>query len=115
MIKVEGFSKYYVDLAAVKNLDFEVKPGDAYDSTIHQVENPKQLPPEGQPAVIEATLATGYTFQGKPIRKPLIALKKIEPKAPQTGPKPTEASNEPIASPAPPAPEKETDKDANAK
>jgi len=36
-----------------------------------------------------------------------------KPKTPQTGPKPAETSEKPVTLSSPPAPEKETDKDAN--
>jgi molecular chaperone GrpE (heat shock protein) len=49
-----------------------VKAGDPYDPNLHKlVEN---VTPNGNSIVAE-TLATGYTFQGQIIRRPLVALK----------------------------------------
>jgi molecular chaperone GrpE (heat shock protein) len=49
-----------------------VKAGDPYDPNLHKlVEN---VTPNGHSTVAE-TLATGYTFQGQIIRRPLVALK----------------------------------------
>ncbi len=49
-----------------------VKAGDPYDPNLHKlVEN---MMPNGNSIVAE-TLATGYTFQGQIIRRPLVALK----------------------------------------
>ena len=49
-----------------------VKAGDPYDPNLHKLVD--NASPNGNAIVVE-TLATGYTFQGQIIRRPLVALK----------------------------------------
>ncbi|HEY3855992.1 MAG TPA: nucleotide exchange factor GrpE [Verrucomicrobiae bacterium] len=49
-----------------------VKAGDPYDPNLHKL--PDNIVANGHSIVAE-TLATGYTFQGQIIRRPLVALK----------------------------------------
>ena len=52
----------------------DVKDGEPYQETAHQLADPEGELPESP--VIGLTLATGYTYQGKVIRKPLVSLQK---------------------------------------
>ncbi len=63
---------------------FIAPPGEPFDPERHQL-------PEGQPgpvdvAFIADTLATGYTFQGQPLRRALVALVEIQAAAPTGAP-----------------------------
>jgi molecular chaperone GrpE (heat shock protein) len=57
------------------------KPGDPFDPNLHKLVD--NASPNGS-AIVGETLATGYTFQGQIIRRPLVALQA----APPTGPSP---------------------------
>ncbi len=48
------------------------KPGDPFDPNLHKL--PENASPNGN-AIIAETIATGYTFQGQIIRRPLVELK----------------------------------------
>ena len=54
------------------------KAGDPFDPAVHKLVD--NASPNGNGIVAE-TLATGYTFQGQIIRRPLVALKETPPKA----------------------------------
>jgi molecular chaperone GrpE (heat shock protein) len=53
-----------------------VKAGEPFDPALHKLVD--DASPNGN-AVIAETLATGYTFQGQIIRRPLVALKESQP------------------------------------
>ena len=68
---------------------FEVAPGDRFDSEKHQlVEANGNLAAD---AVVTETVATGFTYQGQPLRRPLVRL------APATGVKVTALESVPAA------------------
>lgn len=50
----------------------EAKRGEPYQESNHQLADPEAAMPE-EP-VVELTLATGYTYQGQVIRKPLVSI-----------------------------------------
>ncbi|HSH15670.1 MAG TPA: nucleotide exchange factor GrpE, partial [Verrucomicrobiae bacterium] len=50
----------------------EVQPGDAFNPTVHRVQEENQTAAEG--AVIAGMLATGFTFQGQLVRPVLVAV-----------------------------------------
>jgi hypothetical protein len=51
----------------------EARPGEIFDPRAHQTPD-GQEPPAG--SVVAATIACGYTFQGQPVRRILVALAK---------------------------------------
>jgi molecular chaperone GrpE (heat shock protein) len=53
-------------------IPFEIGPGKPYDPDTHQLATPNVQPSEG--AQVEETLAPGYSFQGRPLRKPLVSI-----------------------------------------
>lgn len=56
-----------------------VEPGTAFDPKVHQpADTQSPVPPD---AVVEATLATGFTFQGQLLRPALVALRTADPVA----------------------------------
>lgn len=56
---------------------FAAAPAETYDAQRHQlIDGPDAKAPEG--AVIEDTVATGYTFQGRLIRPAMVRLRKDE-------------------------------------
>ena len=55
------------------------KAGDPFDPNLHKLVD--NAAPNGN-AIVAETLATGYTFQGQIIRRPLVALQEPAPKAP---------------------------------
>ena len=50
----------------------EVPPGEAFDAESHQWVNGETAAPEG--AKVRGTVASGYSYQGQPIRKVLVEL-----------------------------------------
>lgn len=50
-----------------------VDPGTPFDANVHQPADTTTPPPVG--AMIAETLATGYSFQGQLVRRPLVALR----------------------------------------
>jgi molecular chaperone GrpE (heat shock protein) len=52
------------------------KPGDPFDPNLHKLA--ENVSPNGS-AIVAETLATGYTFQGQVIRRPIVALKEAPP------------------------------------
>lgn len=62
---------------------FEVESGALYDANVHQLADPNTQP--APDARIEDTLAPGYSFQGRPLRKPLVILHPTEDAAPAAG------------------------------
>jgi molecular chaperone GrpE (heat shock protein) len=52
------------------------KPGDPFDPNLYGLGD--NVSPNGK-AIVAETLATGYTFQGKVIRRPMVALKEPSP------------------------------------
>ena len=57
----------------------EARPGEIFDPRAHQTPD-GQEPPAG--SVIAATIACGYTYQGQPVRRILVALAKDGPAEP---------------------------------
>jgi len=53
----------------------EAQSGETFDSAKHQLPN-SETAPEG--AVIESTIATGYTFRGQQVRPTLVSLVSVE-------------------------------------
>lgn len=58
---------------------FAPRPGEAFDSKAHQLADPKTPAREGAP--IAEVVATGYTYQGRLLRPPLVTLQTAVPKA----------------------------------
>jgi molecular chaperone GrpE (heat shock protein) len=54
------------------------KAGDPFDPNLHKLVD--NASPNGN-AIVAETLATGYTFQGQIIRRPMVALQEPPPKA----------------------------------
>ncbi len=54
------------------------QPGEPFDPKAHQLTD-QAAPPEN--AVVADTLATGYTYQGQLLRRPMVALQEAEPKS----------------------------------
>jgi molecular chaperone GrpE (heat shock protein) len=50
---------------------YEARPGDPFDPQAHQTPD-GQTPPAG--STVEATIACGFTYQGQPLRRILVAL-----------------------------------------
>ena len=78
---------------------FAPAPGEPFDLERHQL-------PEGQPtptdvAFIADTLATGYTFQGQPLRRALVALAQDAPEAVAETPRESMPAAEPPPSTEP--------------
>lgn len=65
---------------------YEARPGDPFDPQAHQTPD-GQTPPAG--ATVEATIACGFTYQGQPLRRILVALQG----APAAGASATEMSD----------------------
>jgi molecular chaperone GrpE (heat shock protein) len=67
---------------------FVAQSDEPFDSTRHQLLDPKQKPADG--AIVAETLAAGYTFQGKLLRAALVRVREATSA-------PTEAESEPVA------------------
>ncbi|HYE30551.1 MAG TPA: nucleotide exchange factor GrpE [Methylomirabilota bacterium] len=54
----------------------EVPPGEPFNPRIHQPVNPQQAqtPEQIEGALVDLCMAPGFTFQGQPVRKPLVSL-----------------------------------------
>jgi molecular chaperone GrpE (heat shock protein) len=79
---------------------FIAPPGEPFDPERHQL--PEGQPAPGDVAFIADTLATGYTFQGQPLRRALVAL--VENQAAEPTEAPAEAPTEdPAAAESPSA------------
>ncbi len=63
---------------------FAAAPGEPFDVDRHQL--PEGQPPPTDVAFIADTLATGYTFQGQPLRRALVLLAAVEEPATTTPP-----------------------------
>lgn len=85
-------------------LSHEARPGDAFDARAHQTADGKE-PPAG--AKIAGTVACGYTYQGQPVRRILVALQADSVAAPE----PVRLTITPEARPAPPDAPKEPELD----
>jgi molecular chaperone GrpE (heat shock protein) len=76
------FRQACVDAARrVGLLTYEAQPNDLFDPQIHQTPDGK-VPAER--ARIESTVACGYTYQGQPVRRILVALAREEAAVPAT-------------------------------
>lgn len=64
----------------------------AYDPQAHQLADDKQPVADG--AIIASVLAPGYTFQGRPIRKPLVKLGEPPATTPEAAPAPDSAKEQ---------------------
>ena len=51
----------------------EARPGEMFDARAHQTPDGQEPPPG---SVVAATIACGYTYQGQPVRRILVALAK---------------------------------------
>ena len=77
-------------------IPFEAAPGEPFDGLRHQlIEADAQAPSD---AIIDATLATGFTYQGQLIRRSLVSLRGSE--APLAGAKPDSAQANGDSAPA---------------
>jgi hypothetical protein len=70
----------------------EALAGEAFDEAKHQLMEDQPPPPDG--ALVEDTLATGYTFQGQLLRRTLVNLQQNAP-TDQPPATPSETSAEP--------------------
>ncbi len=52
---------------------YEAQPGDSFDAQVHQTPD-GQAPPAG--TRIESTVACGYTYQGQPVRRILVSIRR---------------------------------------
>jgi hypothetical protein len=55
----------------------DIKMGEAYDSKVHTLPDGHPKPPSD--ARVAQVLATGYMFQGQPVRNALVVVKGLEP------------------------------------
>lgn len=60
----------------------EAQPGDAFDGGLHELTDPQAAIPAN--TVVERTLATGYSYQGRLLRKVLVSLQEAPAAAPVT-------------------------------
>ncbi len=70
--QIEGFQGACSDICRRVGLgQYVVQPGEAFDEKVHKVLEGHAVP---ENALIEETLAPGFSFQGQPIRLPMVAL-----------------------------------------
>ena len=55
---------------------FETASGQPFDAARHKLVNSKETPPAG--ALVEETIAAGYSYQGQPLRPALVTLQAVE-------------------------------------
>lgn len=70
--QIEGFQGACNDICRRVGLSqYVVQAGEMFDEKVHKVLEGREVP---ENAVIEETLAPGFSFQGQPIRLPMVAL-----------------------------------------
>lgn len=84
----------------------EAREDEPFDETKHQLADSGTPPPSG--ARIAETVATGYTFQGQPLRPPIVRVKSPEP----TDAAPAESPAEMPSADLTPAPDFPEDSDS---
>ena len=90
----------------------EAKEDEAFDEMKHQLVESGMPPPPG--ARIVETVATGYTFQGQPLRPPIVRVQSPEPTnaAPVSESVPAESPDEIASADPTPAPDFPEDSDS---
>ena len=76
---------------------FEAASGQPFDTTRHKLVDSKEAPPSG--ALVEETIAAGYTYQSQPLRAALVSLQPAKVAKANETQKSDEDSGEPLAEP----------------
>jgi molecular chaperone GrpE (heat shock protein) len=73
--QIEGFRAACADICRRVGLSqYVVDSGESFDPELHKAQEGQVIP---ENAVIEDTMAPGFSFQGHPIRLPMVALKQV--------------------------------------